>query len=91
MAMPAYVLVYVLLGQYEPPAAIEPVRGLRMPGIYAGRPAHRDANAVLYPYVYVLARSAFLVSRAKPSRRPAHWAGYGPAVRGPPSRWPVPR
>ena len=52
MAMPAYVLVFVLLGQYDGFGIDLPVRSTL--GTIA------VLTLVLYPYVYVLARSAFL-------------------------------
>ena len=55
MAMPAYVLVFVLLGQYDAAAIGVPLPELRSTG---GTIA--VLTAVLYPYVYVLGRSAFL-------------------------------
>jgi iron(III) transport system permease protein len=55
LAMPAYVLVFVLLGQYDAAAIGVPLPELRSTG---GTIA--VLTAVLYPYVYVLARSAFL-------------------------------
>ena len=55
LAMPAYVLVFVLLGQYDAAALGIPLPELRSTG---GTIA--VLTLVLYPYVYVLARSAFL-------------------------------
>ena len=55
LAIPAYVLVFVLLGQYDA-AAI----GLPLPEIRSTLGAISVLTLVLYPYVYVLARSAFL-------------------------------
>jgi iron(III) transport system permease protein len=55
MAMPAYVLVFVLLGQYDA-AAI----GIRLPELRSTGGTIAVLTLVLYPYVYVLARSAFL-------------------------------
>ena len=55
MAMPAYVLVFVLLGQYDAAAIGVPLPELRSTG---GTIA--VLTLVLYPYVYVLGRSAFL-------------------------------
>jgi iron(III) transport system permease protein len=52
MAMPAYVLVFVLLGQYDGFGVQLPVRSTL--GTIT------VLTLVLYPYVYVLARSAFL-------------------------------
>ncbi len=55
MAMPAYVLVFVLLGQYDAAAL-----GLRLPELRSTLGTISVLTLVLYPYVYVLARSAFL-------------------------------
>ena len=64
LAMPAYVLVFVLLGQYDADSPLQ--RALR-DGLGVGLPEVRSTGgtiavltAVLYPYVYVLGRSAFL-------------------------------
>jgi iron(III) transport system permease protein len=69
MAMPSYVLVYVVLGQY---GLAQPMQsnlfgdGLRIPGIRSTGGAIVVLSAVLYPYVYVLARSAFLGQSRQP-------------------------
>ena len=55
MAMPAYVLVFVLLGQYDDAAL-----GLPLPQLRSTGGTIAVLTLVLYPYVYVLARSAFL-------------------------------
>jgi iron(III) transport system permease protein len=55
MAMPAYVLVFVLLGQYDAAAL-----GVRLPELRSTGGTIAVLTLVLYPYVYVLARSAFL-------------------------------
>ena len=64
LAMPAYVLVFVLLGQYDEASPLQ--RALRS---VLGRPAPEVRTTVgaivvltlvLYPYVYMLGRSAFL-------------------------------
>ncbi len=63
MAMPGYVLVFVVLGQY---GLANPLQsnlfgdGLHMPWIRSRGGAILVLTAVLYPYVYVLGRSAFL-------------------------------
>ena len=66
LAMPAYVLVFVLLGQYD---AASPLQsglravfgdGFRLPEIRSTAGAIAVLTRVLYPYVYVLGRSAFL-------------------------------
>lgn len=66
LAMPAYVLVFVLLGQYDFSSPLQ--RGVReLLGADASLPDIRSTGGtiglltlVLYPYVYVLARGAFL-------------------------------
>jgi iron(III) transport system permease protein len=54
MAMPAYVLVFVLLGQYD--SAL----GRWLPDVRSTPGTIAVLTVVLYPYVYVLGRSAFL-------------------------------
>jgi iron(III) transport system permease protein len=77
MAMPAYVLVFVLLGQYDAAAIGVPLPELRSTG---GTIA--VLVLVLYPYVYVLARSAFL-GQSRQAFEAARTLGYshGAAVR----------
>jgi iron(III) transport system permease protein len=66
LAMPAYVLVFVLLGQYDFSSPLQ--RGVRelfgpgatLPDIRSTAGAITVLTLVLYPYVYVLARGAFL-------------------------------
>jgi iron(III) transport system permease protein len=53
LAMPAYVLVFVLLGQYDS-------LGRDVPDVRSTLGTILVLTAVLYPYVYVLARTAFL-------------------------------
>jgi iron(III) transport system permease protein len=63
MAMPGYVLVFVVLGQYGLASPLQSNllgNGLRIPGLHTPFAAICILSAVLYPYVYVLARSAFL-------------------------------
>jgi iron(III) transport system permease protein len=54
MAMPAYVLVFVLLGQYDGSL------GTVLPDVRSTAGTIVVLTLVLYPYVYVLGRSAFL-------------------------------
>jgi iron(III) transport system permease protein len=84
MAMPSYVLVYVVLGQY---GLANPMQsnllgdGLRIPGIRSTGGAIVLLSAVLYPYVYVLARSAFIgQSRQGIEAARSLGHGYGRAV-----------
>ena len=66
LAMPGYVLVFVLLGQYD--ASSELQRGLRavfgqgfqLPEIRSTVGTIAVLTLVLYPYVYALARASFL-------------------------------
>ncbi|HYI18503.1 MAG TPA: iron ABC transporter permease [Solirubrobacteraceae bacterium] len=64
LAMPAYVLVFVLLGQYDADGwlqgAVRDVLGVRLPEIRSTAGTIAVLTVVLYPYVYVLGRSAFL-------------------------------
>ncbi|MDQ4119757.1 MAG: iron ABC transporter permease [Actinomycetota bacterium] len=63
LAMPGYVLVFVLVGQFgytDPLQSSLVPGGLRLPGLYGPAGAIGVLTAVLYPYVYVLGRSAFL-------------------------------
>src|SRR5918995_1833213 len=64
LAMPAYVLVFVLLGQYDADGwlqgAVRDVLGVQLPEIRSAAGAITVLTLVLYPYVYVLGRSAFL-------------------------------
>lgn len=66
LAMPGYVLVFVLLGQYDVSSPLQ--RGLRsllgpgfqLPEIRSTLGTITVLTLVLYPYVYILARAAFL-------------------------------
>ena len=66
LAMPAYVLVFVLLGQYDPDGALQGALrsvfgpGFQLPEIRSTLGAISVLTLVLYPYVYVLGRAAFL-------------------------------
>ena len=106
LAMPAYVLVFVLLGQYDAESALQDVlrgvfgAGFQLPEIRSTVGAITVLTLVLYPYVYVLGRAAFLdqsrdtleAPRALgPQPRPgdpARRAAAGAARRWPPAwRW----
>lgn len=85
LAMPAYVLAFVVLGQYGLASPLQSNLfgdGLRIPGIRSPLGAVCVLTAVLYPYVYVLGRSAFL-SQSRQSLEAARVLGrtYGQAVR----------
>jgi iron(III) transport system permease protein len=62
MAMPGYVLVFVVLGQYgvDNPLQSSLFGGFEIPGVRSTAGGIVILTAVLYPYVYVLGRSAFL-------------------------------
>jgi len=85
LALPGYVLVFVLLGQL---GLANPLQtslfgaGLQVPGLRGPAGAIGTLTAVLYPYVYVLGRSAFL-GQSRQSLEAARSLGrsYGSAVR----------
>jgi iron(III) transport system permease protein len=64
LAMPAYVLVFVLLGQYDADGwlqrAARDLLGVQLPEVRSTAGTILVLTAVLYPYVYVLGRAAFL-------------------------------
>jgi len=64
LAMPAYVLVFVLLGQYDADGplqrALRDALGVGLPEIRSTLGTIAVLTLVLYPYVYVLGRGAFL-------------------------------
>ena len=64
LAMPAYVLVFVLLGQYDADGtlqrAVREILGVQLPEVRSTAGAIVVLTLVLYPYVYVLGRGAFL-------------------------------
>lgn len=85
MAMPGYVLVFVVLGQYGLATPLQSNLfgdGLRITGIKSPIGAVLVLTGVLYPYVYVLGRSAFL-GQSRQSIEAARSLGltYGQAVR----------
>ena len=85
MAMPGYVLVFVVLGQYGLATPLQTNlfgEGLRIEGIKSPVGAVLVLTGVLYPYVYVLGRSAFL-GQSRQSIEAARSLGlsYGQAVR----------
>lgn len=85
LAMPGYVLAFVVLGQY---GRANPLQsnlfgdGLHIPGVRSPLGAVGVLTSVLYPYVYVLGRSAFL-GQSRQSLEAARGLGrtYGQAVR----------
>jgi iron(III) transport system permease protein len=84
MAMPSYVLVYVVLGQYGLASPLQSNLlgdGFRLPGIRSVGGAVVVLSAVLYPYIYLLARSAF-VGQSRQSIEAARslGSGYGYAI-----------
>lgn len=85
MAMPGYVLVFVLLGQLGLASPLQSNLfggGLEVPGLRSITGAILVLTAVLYPYVYVLGRSAFL-GQSRQALEVARSLGrtYGRAVR----------
>ena len=66
LAMPAYVLVFVLLGQYDESGPLQQALraafgdGFQLPEIRSTAGAITVLTLVLYPYVYALGRGAFL-------------------------------
>jgi len=71
LAMPAYVLTFVLLGQYDASSALQGLlraalgEDARLPELRSTAGTVLVLTLVLYPYVYLLARSAFVAqSRA---------------------------
>ncbi|HEY8527375.1 MAG TPA: iron ABC transporter permease [Acidimicrobiales bacterium] len=85
MAMPAYVLVFVVLGQYGLASPLQTSlfgNGLQIPGLRTPVGAIVVLTSVLYPYVYVLGRSAFL-GQSRQALDAARTLGctYGQAIR----------
>lgn len=66
LAMPAYVLVFVLLGQYDEASPLQSALrallgdGFQLPQVRSTAGTIVVLTLVLYPYVYVLGRGAFL-------------------------------
>ena len=88
LAMPGYVLVFVLLGQYDASSPLQ--RGLRsvfgkgfqLPEVRSTAGAIAVLTLVLYPYVYVLGRAAFLEqSRDTFEAARTLGLGHGQAIR----------
>jgi iron(III) transport system permease protein len=85
MAMPAYVLVFTVLGQYGSSTPLQSSllgEGLRLEWLRSTPGAVVVLTGVLYPYVYVLGRSAF-VGQSRQSLEAARSLGhsYAKAVR----------
>lgn len=85
MAMPGYVLVFVVLGQYGSATPLQTSifgGGLEIAGLRTPLGAVVVLTGVLYPYVYILGRSAFL-GQSRQSIEAARSLGltYGQAVR----------
>jgi iron(III) transport system permease protein len=85
LAVPGYVLVFVVLGQFGTATPFQSSlfgEGLRVGGIRSPLGAIVILTAVLYPYVYVLGRSAFLgQSRRAIEAARSLGLSYGQAVR----------
>ena len=66
LAMPAYVLVFVLLGQYDEASPLQGAlravlgEGFQLPQVRSTAGTILVLTLVLYPYVYILGRGAFL-------------------------------
>ena len=88
LAIPAYVLVFVLLGQYDEASPLQStLRAVfgddaRLPNVRTPVGTIAVLTLVLYPYVYVLGRSAFL-GQSRQALEAARTLGrsYGAAVR----------
>jgi iron(III) transport system permease protein len=85
LAIPGYVLVFVLVGQFSYAAPLQSSlfgAGLALPGLRGPVGAIGVLSATLYPYVYVLGRSAFL-GQSRQSLDAARSLGrsYGQALR----------
>jgi len=85
MAMPGYVLVFTVLGQYGTATPLQSNlfgEGLRVDGIRSPLGGVLILTGVLYPYVYILGRSAFL-GQSRQAIESARSLGltYGQAVR----------
>lgn len=85
LAMPGYVVVFVVLGQYGTATPLQSNlfgEGLRVEGIRSPLGAVVVLTGVLYPYVYILGRSAFL-GQSRQAIESARSLGltYGQAVR----------
>jgi iron(III) transport system permease protein len=79
LAIPGYVLVFVLVGQfgYTDPLQSSLLGGaVVLPGLRGPAGAIGVLTAVLYPYVYVLGRSAFL-GQSRQSLEAARSLGHG--------------
>jgi iron(III) transport system permease protein len=79
LAIPGYVLVFVIVGQigYTDPLQSTLLGGvLQLPGLRGPAGAIGVLTAVLYPYVYVLGRSAFL-GQSRQSLEAARSLGHG--------------
>ncbi|MDN5857309.1 MAG: iron ABC transporter permease [Pseudonocardia sp.] len=85
LAVPGYVLVFVLVGQFGYTNPLQSSlfgAGLQLPGLHGPAGAIVVLTAVLYPYVYLLGRSAFLgQSRRSIEAARSLGLGYGQAVR----------
>lgn len=86
LAIPAYVLVFVVLGQYGLASPLQTNLlgdGLQIPGLRTPAGAIVVLTCVLYPYVYILGRSAFM-GQSRQTIEAARSLGrtYAQAVRG---------
>ena len=88
LAMPAYVLVFVLLGQYDEASPLQSTLrallgdGFQLPEVRSTAGAIVVLTLVLYPYVYILGRGAFLEqSRDTMEAARTLGLGHGRAIR----------
>ncbi len=88
LAMPAYVLVFVLLGQYDEASPLQRALravlgdGFQLPEVRSTPGAIAVLTLVLYPYVYILGRGAFLEqSRDTMEAARTLGLGHGRAIR----------
>ncbi len=84
LAMPAYVLVFVLLGQYDEASPLQSALrsvlgdGFQLPQVRSTLGTILVLTLVLYPYVYVLGRGAFL-EQSRDTMEAARTLGLGHA------------
>ncbi len=87
LAMPAYVLVFVLLGQYDEASPLQSALrallgdGFQLPQVRSTPGAIAVLTLVLYPYVYILGRGAFL-EQSRDTMEAARTLGMSHARRG---------
>ena len=86
LAMPAYVLVFVLLGQYDEASPLQSALrallgdGFQLPQVRSTVGTITVLTLVLYPYVYMLGRGAFL-EQSRDTMEAARTLGIEPRAR----------